>query len=105
MSRPMMHRYLFLLLVFALCPTRAPSKTKPPQDSSATQSTEKEEPVRLRLTDGSSFDVDDAWETSQGIWYRKNGLSHLAPREGVKSIERGTLAPATTPKTKSKKND
>jgi len=105
MSRPMMHRYLFLLLVFALCANQAASQTKPPQDSSATQSTEKEEPVRLRLTDGSSFDVDDAWETSQGIWYRKNGLSHLAPRERVKSIERGTPAPAPTPKTKSKKND
>ena len=51
------------------------------------------EPVRLKLSDGSYLVVDDAWETPQGIWYRKGGLSHLASKDRVKSIERGDQAP------------
>ena len=51
------------------------------------------EPVRLKLKDGSYLVVDDAWETPQGIWYRKGGLSHLASKDRVKSIERGDPAP------------
>ena len=50
--------------------------------------------IRLRLADGSYMTVDDAWESPQGIWYRKGGLSHLLPKEKVKKIERGTPVPA-----------
>jgi soluble lytic murein transglycosylase-like protein len=32
--------------------------------------------------------VDDAWESQQGIWYRKGGITHLLPRERAKGIER-----------------
>jgi hypothetical protein len=53
------------------------------------------------LADGSFMVVDDAWETPQGIWYRKGGLSHLAPSDRVKSIERGEPAP---PKETTKRN-
>jgi Zn-finger nucleic acid-binding protein len=53
------------------------------------------EQVKLKLADGSYVVVDDAWETSQGIWYRKGGLSHLLTKEKVKKIERST--PETTP--------
>jgi soluble lytic murein transglycosylase-like protein len=38
--------------------------------------------------------VDDAWESPQGVWYRKGGLSHLLAKEKVKKIERNTAAPA-----------
>jgi Zn-finger nucleic acid-binding protein len=38
--------------------------------------------------------VDDAWESPQGVWYRKGGLSHLLAKEKVKKIERNTPAPA-----------
>jgi Transglycosylase SLT domain len=48
--------------------------------------------------------VDDAWESSQGIWYRQGGLSHLAPRDRVKSIERGDPAPPPAPKESTSKN-
>jgi Transglycosylase SLT domain len=50
--------------------------------------------IRLKLADGSYMTVDDAWESPQGIWYRKGGLSHLLPKEKVKKIERSTPAPA-----------
>ena len=45
--------------------------------------------THLKLIDGSSFPVDEAWESVQGIWYRREGISHLIARERVKAIERG----------------
>jgi Zn-finger nucleic acid-binding protein len=50
--------------------------------------------IRLKLADGSYMTVDDAWESPQGVWYRKGGLSHLLAKEKVKKIERNTAAPA-----------
>ena len=50
--------------------------------------------VRLKLADGSYMTVDDAWESPQGIWYRKGALSHLLAKEKVKKIER--ISPETT---------
>jgi len=58
--------------------------------------TKKVEVVKLKLNDGLFMTVDDAWETSQGIWYRQGGLSHLVSKERVKSIERGTPQSSTT---------
>ncbi len=54
---------------------------------------QKAELIRLKLSDGSYLVVDDAWETVQGIWYRKGSLSHLAPKDRVKAIERGDPVP------------
>jgi len=53
--------------------------------------------VRLKLADGSYMEVDEASETSQGIWYRKGTLSNLLPKEKVKKIERITPEPAPAP--------
>jgi hypothetical protein len=47
--------------------------------------------VRLLLADGAYLDVDEAWESAQGIWYKKNGVSYLGTREQVKAIEHGDL--------------
>ena len=55
------------------------------------------EEIRLKLADGSYMTVDDAWESPQGVWYRRGGLSHLLPKEKVKKIERSTTEPATAP--------
>ena len=60
--------------------------------------------IRLKLNDGSYLTVDDAWETPQGIWYRQGSLSHLAPKDRVKSIERGDPAPPPEPKEKKNHN-
>jgi hypothetical protein len=48
--------------------------------------------VSLKLVDGSSIAADEAWESEQGIWYRRGGMSHLVLRERVKTIERGTTS-------------
>jgi len=42
----------------------------------------------LRLADGTSIEVDEAWEDGQGVWYRRGGVTHLVERSRVKSIER-----------------
>jgi Zn-finger nucleic acid-binding protein len=49
-------------------------------------------PVRLRLVDDSSIGADEAWESEQGIWYRRGGMSHLMARDRVKAIERVPLS-------------
>ena len=48
--------------------------------------------VRLKLIDGSSIAVDEAWESEQGIWYRRGGMTHLVTRDRIKGIERGSTS-------------
>jgi Zn-finger nucleic acid-binding protein len=47
--------------------------------------------VRLKLSDGTLLPVDDAWESEQGVWYKLGKMTHLLPRDRVKTIERGTV--------------
>lgn len=48
--------------------------------------------VQLKLVDGNSIAADEAWESEQGIWYRRGGMSHLISRDRVKTVERGATA-------------
>jgi soluble lytic murein transglycosylase-like protein len=57
-------------------------------DNESPESTNNE--IRLKLTDGTLIPVDEAWESPQGIWYRQSGVTHLVPRDHVKTIERGS---------------
>ena len=50
-------------------------------------------PVTIRLTDGSSIEADEAWQTGEGIWYRRRGIVTLLNPNQVKTIEKP--APAT----------
>ena len=74
------HLWLLICLIVLVC-----------SGESFAQTTE----VRLKLADGSYMTVDDAWESPQGIWYRKGSLNHLLAKEKVKKIERNTPTPAT----------
>ena len=60
--------------------------------------------VRLKLADGSYMTVDDAWESPQGVWYRRGGLNNVLPKDKVKKIER-TEPQAETPPAKPSEND
>lgn len=72
---------------------RAGKKTvKTVAPSEETQPPSKPFHLRLILVDGSLVDVDEAWESEQGIWYKKNGVSYLSTKERVKAIERGDIA-------------
>ncbi len=64
------------------------------------------EQIKLKLADGSYMTVDDAWESPQGVWYRRGGLSHLLPKDKVKKIERSTpAAPESAPSPKANSNN
>ncbi len=54
-------------------------------------SQKKEEQIGLRLVDGTFVVVDEAWESSQGIWYRQGGITNLVSKGRVKAIERTSL--------------
>jgi hypothetical protein len=44
------------------------------------------------LNDGTTIPVDDAWEDSQGVWYRKDGVTYLVERVRVRGIDRDRVA-------------
>lgn len=83
-------KIIVVCLFIAVCSVNALSQT---------------EQIRLQLTDGSYMAVDDAWESPQGVWYRRGGLSHLLPKEKVKKIERTTAEPVAAPSPIASTND
>ncbi|HEV2860807.1 MAG TPA: lytic transglycosylase domain-containing protein [Pyrinomonadaceae bacterium] len=52
----------------------------------------------LRLADGSSMVVDEAWEDAQGVWYRRGGVTNRVERSRVKKIEKDSPAPVEAAK-------
>lgn len=77
-------KLLFVFFVFLLCASSLVAQTQ----------------VRLKLADGSYMSVDDAWESPQGVWYSRGGISNVLPKERVKKIERiepQVEAPAAKP--------
>src|SRR2546423_11846757 len=63
---------------------------------------------QLRLTDGSTMEVDEAWEDAQGVWYRRGGVTYLVERsrvrEIVKAAHAGDAKKSSDVKTKDAKN-
>ena len=61
--------------------------------------------VVIRLTNGTSVEADEVWETGEGIWYRRSGVVTLLERHHVASIVRTppppspTATPITSPST------
>jgi cytoskeletal protein RodZ len=45
-------------------------------------------PVVIRLQSGLTIEADEAWQTGEGIWYRKHGVVSLLDPKNVKAIER-----------------
>jgi hypothetical protein len=44
--------------------------------------------VTIRLKNGTTVEADEAWETGEGIWYRRRGVVTLLERDQVKAIEK-----------------
>jgi Transglycosylase SLT domain len=93
-----------LLICAAISATSVPLIAQTPVATKPEESSQKNDEVRLKLSNGTYMVVDDAWESPQGIWYRKGGLSYLAPRDRVKSIQRGP-EPEPPPKKQKESND
>ena len=45
-------------------------------------------PVLIRLVSGLTIEADEAWQTGEGIWYRKHGVVSLLDPKNVKAIEK-----------------
>jgi cytoskeletal protein RodZ len=51
-------------------------------------------PVLIKLQTGTSIEAEEAWQTGEGIWYRKSGVVSLLDPKDVKAIEK---APSPSP--------
>ena len=71
MTRPVA-KLVLVVFVFVVCFGNAEAQTQ----------------VRLKLADGTYMSVDDAWESPQGVWYRRGGINNVLPKDRVKKIER-----------------
>ncbi|HKP83996.1 MAG TPA: hypothetical protein VJT69_18410 [Pyrinomonadaceae bacterium] len=45
-------------------------------------------PVVIRLQSGATIEADEAWQTGEGIWYRKHSVVSLLDPRNVKAIEK-----------------
>lgn len=54
-------------------------------------------PVTIRLTNGTSVEADEVWETGEGIWYRRRGVVTLLERNQVKAVERASEKASPAP--------
>ena len=45
-------------------------------------------PVVIRLDTGATIEADEAWQTGEGIWYRKHGIVTLLDPRTVKAVEK-----------------
>lgn len=98
---PIVAKVLLLCVVISAGSVALVAQT--PSAKNTEDSSQQRDEVRLKMSDGSYMVVDEAWDSPQGIWYRKGGLSHLAPKDRVKSILRGP-EPEPAPKNKKQKD-
>jgi hypothetical protein len=54
-------------------------------------------PVLIRLQSGATIEADEAWQTGEGIWYRKHSVVSLLDPKNVKAVEK--VSPAPQPST------
>jgi Zn-finger nucleic acid-binding protein len=87
---------LSLAALLTLVASGAYGQKNPEPNPAAGVTSENSSQARLKLVDGSSLEVDEAWESEQGIWYRRGGMSHLIAKDRVKRIERGSTAKPKT---------
>jgi cytoskeletal protein RodZ len=92
-------------------PSASPSETPSPQSSpaqtelsssnpiSTAPGAKSSGPVVIRLNSGATIEADEAWQTGEGIWYRKHSVVSLLDAKNVKGIEK--VAPAAAQPTSS----
>jgi hypothetical protein len=53
--------------------------------------------VVITLDSGVTIEADDAWQTGEGIWYRKHGVVALLDPKNVKTIKKASPEPQPSP--------
>ncbi|HEX8118836.1 MAG TPA: hypothetical protein VF521_16280, partial [Pyrinomonadaceae bacterium] len=49
---------------------------------------------QLKLADGTTMEVDEAWEDAQGVWYRRGGVTNLIDKARVREVVKGEVKAA-----------
>ena len=50
-------------------------------------------PVIITLNTGATIEADEAWQTGEGIWYRKHGVVSLLDPKNVKAVDKAPAEP------------
>ena len=50
---------------------------------------------QLKLADGTTMEVDEAWEDAQGVWYRRGGVTNLVEKSRVREVVKSAKAVET----------
>ena len=81
-------------------PSPSPTETPSPQNSSTHVELSSSDPIStasgargrnpvvITLNTGTTIEADEAWQTGEGIWYRKHGVVALLDPKNVKTIEK-----------------
>jgi soluble lytic murein transglycosylase-like protein len=64
-----------------------PSSEEPAASASPEATPARSGRKALSFVDGTSVEVDDAWEDAQGVWIRRGGITNLIERSRVRSIK------------------
>jgi hypothetical protein len=55
---------------------------------STTHGQEPSGPVTIKLDGGVTIEADEAWQTAEGIWYRKGGMVSMLNPKDIKAIDK-----------------
>ena len=47
---------------------------------------------QLKLADGTTMEVDEAWEDAHGVWYRRGGVTNLVEKSRVREVVKAAKA-------------
>jgi len=47
---------------------------------------------QLKLADGTTMEVDEAWEDAHGVWYRRGGVTNLVAKSRVREVVKAAKA-------------
>jgi hypothetical protein len=65
--------------------------------STAAGGKDKTGPVVIKLRTGVTIEADEAWQTGEGIWYRRGSIVTVIDPKEVKTIERSKPQSAESP--------
>jgi hypothetical protein len=63
-----------------------PEQVKLSTDPISTTRGQNSGPLTIKLNTGVTIEADEAWQTSEGVWYRKGGMVSLLDPKDIKSV-------------------
>ena len=48
-------------------------------------------PLSIKLNTGLTIEADEAWQTKEGVWYRKGGMISLLDPKDIKSVQKKSV--------------